>query len=126
MEYYSHTQKNEISPFAATWLNLECLMPSEISQRKTIIVWYHLYMQFFKCSKQVSMCVCMYVYIYVYIYIYIKQTHRYIKQTSGYPWQGGATQGWGRYKLLGKRQAQGCIVQHGEYSQYSVIIVNGK
>ena len=41
---------------------------------------------------------------------------------------GGAIQGWesGRYKLLGIRQAQGCIVQHGEYSQYFVITVNGK
>ena len=55
MEYYSHRKENEISPFAATWLNLKGLMPSEISQRKTIIVWYHLYMQFFKCNKQVSM-----------------------------------------------------------------------
>lgn len=29
------------------------------------------------------------------------------------------------YRLLGIRQAHGCAVQHGEYSQYFVII-NGK
>ena len=32
----------------------------------------------------------------------------------------------GKYKLLGIRQAQGCFVQRGEYSQYFVITVNGK
>ena len=34
-------------------------------------------------------------------------------------------QGSGWYKLLDIRQAQGCIVQHWEYSQYFAIIVNG-
>ena len=36
---------------------------------------------------------------------------------------GEIIEGWksGRYKLLGVRYAQGCIVQHGEYSQYFVI-----
>ncbi len=40
----------------------------------------------------------------------------------------GAIQGWGseRCKLLGVRQAQGCIVEHREYSQYLVITVNVK
>ena len=32
----------------------------------------------------------------------------------------------GRYKLLGKRQAQGYSVQHREYSEYFVITANGK
>ena len=35
MEYYSAIQKNEILPFAATWLDLEGIMLGEISQRKT-------------------------------------------------------------------------------------------
>ena len=35
MEYYSAIKKNERMPFAATWLNLENIMLSEISQRKT-------------------------------------------------------------------------------------------
>ena len=31
-EYYSTIKKNEILPFAATWMDLEDIMPSEISQ----------------------------------------------------------------------------------------------
>ena len=32
MEYYSALKKNEILPFATTWLDLEGIMLSEISQ----------------------------------------------------------------------------------------------
>ena len=32
MEYYSAIKKNEILPFVATWLDLEDIMLSEISQ----------------------------------------------------------------------------------------------
>ena len=32
MEYYSAIKKNEILPFATTWMELECVMLSEISQ----------------------------------------------------------------------------------------------
>ena len=32
MEYYSAIKKNEIVPFAATWVDLEGIMLSEISQ----------------------------------------------------------------------------------------------
>ena len=32
MEYYSAIEKNEILPFAATWIGLEGIMLSEISQ----------------------------------------------------------------------------------------------
>ena len=35
MEYYSALKKSEILPFAAMWMNLENIMLSEISQRKT-------------------------------------------------------------------------------------------
>ena len=35
MEYYSDISKNEIMPFAATWMELETPILSEISQRKT-------------------------------------------------------------------------------------------
>ena len=35
MEYYSPTKKNEILLFAATWMVLEGIMLSEISQTKT-------------------------------------------------------------------------------------------
>ena len=35
MEYYSAIKKNEIMPFAATWMDLEIIIPSEVSQTKT-------------------------------------------------------------------------------------------
>ena len=38
MEYYSAIKKNEILPFATTWMELEGIMLSEISQRKTNII----------------------------------------------------------------------------------------
>ena len=34
MEYYSAIKKNDIMPFAATWMELENLIPSEMSQRE--------------------------------------------------------------------------------------------
>ena len=38
VEYYSAIKKNEILPFATTWMELEGIMLSEISQRKTKII----------------------------------------------------------------------------------------
>ena len=38
MEYYLAIKKNEILPFATTWMELEGIMLSEISQRKTKIM----------------------------------------------------------------------------------------
>ena len=38
MEYHSAIKKNEILPFAMTWMELEGIMLSEISQRKTKII----------------------------------------------------------------------------------------
>ena len=32
MEYYSVIKKNEILPFATTWMELECIMVSKICQ----------------------------------------------------------------------------------------------
>ena len=42
MEHYSAIKKNEILSFAATWMDLEGIMLSEISQSKTNTVQYHL------------------------------------------------------------------------------------
>ena len=35
MEYYSAIKKNEIMPFAATWMNLEIIILSEVRKKKT-------------------------------------------------------------------------------------------
>ena len=46
MEYYSAIKKNEMLPLATAWMmDLVGIMLSEISQRKTNIVWYHLYVE---------------------------------------------------------------------------------
>ena len=42
MEYYSAIKKNEIMPFAATWMQLEIIILSEVRKRKRNII-YHLY-----------------------------------------------------------------------------------
>ena len=34
MEYYSAIKKNKIMPFAATWIELESLILSEVSQKE--------------------------------------------------------------------------------------------
>ena len=35
MEYYSAFKKNKIMPFAATWMDLEIIIPNKVSQKKT-------------------------------------------------------------------------------------------
>ena len=90
-------------PFAA---NLEGITLSEISQRKTNTVWYHLHVESEKKYKKL-------------VNITKKmQTHRYREQTGGYQW--GEERGEGQYKGVGLRQPQGWTIQHGEYNQYFI------
>ena len=43
MEYYPTTEKTNTMPFSATWMDLETVIVSEVSQRKTnmlsLITW---------------------------------------------------------------------------------------
>ena len=34
MEYYSAIKRNEIGSFVETWMNIETVMPSEVSQKE--------------------------------------------------------------------------------------------
>ena len=42
MEYYSAIKKNKTMPFAAAWMELETLIQSEVSQKKTNTIQYYL------------------------------------------------------------------------------------
>ena len=45
MKYYSAIKNNEIMPFAATWMDLEIIILTEVKRRKTYTTWYHLYVE---------------------------------------------------------------------------------
>ena len=45
IRYYLATKENEIMLFVATWMDLEIIVLSEVRQRKTNIIWYHLYVE---------------------------------------------------------------------------------
>jgi len=44
-QFYSAMKKNKIMPFAATWMELETLILSEVRKRKTNIIRFHLYLE---------------------------------------------------------------------------------
>ena len=67
MEYYSAIKKNEIMPFAATWMDLKISILSEVNQRKTNSA-YITYMWNLKYDTNLSMKQ--------------KQTHRHREQTG--------------------------------------------
>ena len=76
-------KKDEILPVAATWIDLEGIMLSEIRQRKTNTIWFHLYMKS-KEEKQAKQ----------------KQTHRYREQTGGCHKGEGLGDEWNRWRGL--------------------------
>ena len=81
MEYYSAIKKNEIMPpFAATWMDLEIIILSEVSQTKTNIIRYRLYMESIVKRNDVNELIAKQ-----------KQTYRLREQVYGY--QGGSVRG---------------------------------
>jgi len=68
-------KKNNIFPFAATWMNLQDIVLSEISQTETNTEWSHLYVNFEKCSHLVN--------------ITKRSRFAYKEQTSGCQWGEG-------------------------------------
>lgn len=51
MECYLAMKRNEILPFV-TWMNIEGIMPSELSQKKTITIWFPLYAESKKLKRR--------------------------------------------------------------------------
>ena len=43
-------------PFAKTWMGLECVRPSEISQTKMNTVWFQSHVEYKKTNKQKKTC----------------------------------------------------------------------
>ena len=52
MEYYLAVRKNEIMPFAATWMELEGIMLSEISQAEKGTECFHSYVELEKLNRR--------------------------------------------------------------------------
>ena len=51
MQYYLAMSQNEILPFAVMWMELEGIMLSEITQRKTDIISLHSYVEYEKLNR---------------------------------------------------------------------------
>ena len=47
MEYYSSTKNNEIMPFAATWMELEIIILSEVSHTEKDMIFVFLCLAYF-------------------------------------------------------------------------------
>ena len=52
MQYHLATRKNEIWPFAATWMELKGIMLSEINKRKPDIICFHSYVELDKLNRK--------------------------------------------------------------------------
>ena len=85
MGYYSAIKKNEIMPFAASWMELEIAILSEVIQKKTNTIWYHLYVESKICYK--------------WTYLQTETESRTRRTAFGCQWEGdwerGRVGGWG-------------------------------
>ena len=75
--YYSDIKKNEIMPFAATWMDLEIMLLSEVSQKEKDK--YHIISLICGIENRTQMNMS----------AKQKQTHRYRKQSFGYQGESG-------------------------------------
>ena len=73
MEYYSAIENNEIMPLAPTWMNLESITRSEVSQKRRQIS-YHLYVE---SKKMIQMN------------LFTKQKHTFRHRKQIYSYQRG-------------------------------------
>ena len=74
IKYYLAIKKNKILPCAATWMNLEGIMLSELSQTEKDK--YYMISHVKSKIQQISECNRK------------RNRHRYREQTSGYQWEG--------------------------------------
>ena len=72
LEYYSAIKKNEIMPFAATWIELDMIILNEVSQTEKDK--YHIIPNTWEPKKVMQLN----------LFIKLKQTHSHRKQTYGY------------------------------------------
>ena len=113
-------EKDKIMRFAATWMQLEIIILSEVSQKeKSHTIWYHLYVESKLWHK--------------WTYLWNKNIHRHREQTYGC--QGGREVGGGMYQKSGVSRCKllyiewmnkGLLYSTGTYIQYPVINRNGK
>ena len=116
IEYYSAIKKNEILPFATTWVDLESIMLSEITQRKTYTVCYHLYVDL-KKNKRMNITK----------QNRLRDTENKLVVASELRGQdrGKGLRGTDYNTMYKINKLQGYSVQHRKHSQYLIITLNG-
>ena len=120
MEYYSAIKRNKIIPFAATWMQLEIIILSEVSHKEKD-----------KCHM-ISLICGIYNMAQMNLSTKQKQTHRHRDQTCGFWGQGGRGMDWefgvGRCKLLHLEWINDKVLLYstGKYIQSPGINHNGK
>ena len=116
MDYYSAIMNNEVIPFAATWMNLEIIILSEVRKKNTNIILY--YMQNLKYDTDE--------------FIYkietdspTQKTDLWLPRGRGFG-RGTGSLGFQMQIITYGMDKQDPTVQHGNYIQYFVVNHNEK